>query len=89
MRLLLSLPQSSPRCVHCLILSTLLELCDNPDTLSRVLSWSDRSGRTAPRLLLQLWREEEEELGVSRDQEGRLAGEEEPGEEEGQGHLYT
>uniref|UniRef100_UPI0037E9BCAF cilia- and flagella-associated protein 69-like n=1 Tax=Semicossyphus pulcher TaxID=241346 RepID=UPI0037E9BCAF len=71
--LLLDLLSSSPRCVHCNILATLLELCDNPNTLSHILSWRDDSGLTAPGLLLQLWREEEEELKVSRNQHGGIA----------------
>ncbi|XP_030267530.1 cilia- and flagella-associated protein 69 isoform X1 [Sparus aurata] len=71
--LLLELLSSSPRCVHCNILATLLELCDNPNALPHVLSWRDDRGRTAPGLLLQLWREEEEELQVSRNQHGGIA----------------
>ncbi|KAM9340187.1 cilia- and flagella-associated protein 69 [Symphorus nematophorus] len=71
--LLLDLLRSSPRCLHGNILATLLELCDNPNTLSHMLSWRDDGGQTAPRLLLQLWREEEEELKVSRNQHGEIA----------------
>ena len=69
-----SLQQSSPRCVHCDVLATLLELCDNPNTLSHILSWRDGGGQTAPRFLLQLWRDEEEELRVSRNKHGGIAG---------------
>lgn len=57
-----------------IILATLLELCDNPNTLSFILNWRDDGGQTAPRLLLQLWREEEEELKVSRSRHGGIAG---------------
>ncbi|XP_073339567.1 cilia- and flagella-associated protein 69-like [Pagrus major] len=71
--LLLDLLISSPRCVHCNILATLLELCDNPNALPHVLSWRGDGGQTAPGLLLQLWREEEEELQVSRNQHGGIA----------------
>ncbi|KAM7373538.1 hypothetical protein PAMP_008381 [Pampus punctatissimus] len=71
--LLLNLLSSSPRCVHGTVLATLLELCDNTNTPSHILSWRDQGGQTAPRLLLQLWREEEEELGVSRSQHGGIA----------------
>ncbi|KAG8004904.1 Cilia-and flagella-associated protein 69 [Nibea albiflora] len=71
--LLLDLLSSSPRCVHYNILATLLELCDNTNTVSHILSWRDDGGRTAPRLLLQLWRDEEEELEVSRSQHGGIA----------------
>ncbi|XP_051247267.1 cilia- and flagella-associated protein 69-like isoform X2 [Dicentrarchus labrax] len=71
--LLLDLLYSSPRCVHCIILSTLVELCDNPNTLSHILSWKDDGGQMAPGLLLQLWREEEEELEVRRNRHGVIA----------------
>ncbi|XP_042362598.1 cilia- and flagella-associated protein 69-like [Plectropomus leopardus] len=70
--LLLDLLTSSPRCAHCNVLATLLELCDNPNTLSHILSWRDISGQTAPRFLLQLWRDEEEELKVIRDKHGGI-----------------
>lgn len=60
--------------MHGVILATLLELCDNPKTVSHILGWRDDRGGTAPRLLLQLWREEEAELGVSRDGNGAIAG---------------
>uniref|UniRef100_A0A3P9DJJ7 Cilia and flagella associated protein 69 n=1 Tax=Maylandia zebra TaxID=106582 RepID=A0A3P9DJJ7_9CICH len=48
-------------------------LCDNPNTVPYILTWRDGNGQTAPRLLLQLWREEEEELGVPRNQHGSIA----------------
>ncbi|XP_041867237.1 cilia- and flagella-associated protein 69-like isoform X2 [Melanotaenia boesemani] len=70
--LLLSLLSTSPRCVHGVVLSTLLELHDNPNTPSLILSWRDAAGQTASRLLLQLWREEEKELGVIRNQHGGI-----------------
>ncbi|KAM9385666.1 cilia- and flagella-associated protein 69 [Pholidichthys leucotaenia] len=70
--LLLDLLGTSPRCVHGVVLATLLELCDNLNALSHILSWKDSSGQTAPRLLLRLWREEEEELGVNRNPDGEI-----------------
>lgn len=66
--------QSSPRSMHSVVLGTLLELCDNPKTLSHILTWRDEKGQTAPRLLLELWRREEAELGVSRDMHGKITG---------------
>ncbi|XP_049458924.1 cilia- and flagella-associated protein 69-like isoform X1 [Epinephelus fuscoguttatus] len=71
--LVLDLLRSSPRCVHCIVLATLLELCENPNTLSHILSWRDVGSQTAPRLLLQLWRDEEEKLKVSRTRHGGIA----------------
>ncbi|XP_069372095.1 cilia- and flagella-associated protein 69 isoform X6 [Paralichthys olivaceus] len=69
---LLDLLVSSPRCVHGIVLATLLELCDNPNTLTDIRSWRDESGQTASKLLLQLWRLEEEELGVTRNKHGGI-----------------
>ncbi|XP_034747692.1 cilia- and flagella-associated protein 69-like isoform X2 [Etheostoma cragini] len=71
--LLLDLLSSCPRCLHCNVLANLLELCDNPNTVSHILSWRDSSDQTAPSFLLQLWREEEEELRVSRNQHGGIS----------------
>uniref|UniRef100_A0A3B4ZLS7 Cilia- and flagella-associated protein 69 ARM repeats domain-containing protein n=1 Tax=Stegastes partitus TaxID=144197 RepID=A0A3B4ZLS7_9TELE len=49
-------------------------LCDNPNTVSHILDWRDGGGQTAARLLLQLWRDEEEDLGLKRDQHGGITG---------------
>uniref|UniRef100_A0A3B5KNX1 Cilia- and flagella-associated protein 69 ARM repeats domain-containing protein n=1 Tax=Xiphophorus couchianus TaxID=32473 RepID=A0A3B5KNX1_9TELE len=76
--LLMDLLRSSPRCVHSIILSILLDLCNNPNTRPLVLGWRDADGLTAPGVLLQLWREEEEELGVLRDKNGGIVDPEKP-----------
>uniref|UniRef100_A0A674CXB9 Cilia and flagella associated protein 69 n=1 Tax=Salmo trutta TaxID=8032 RepID=A0A674CXB9_SALTR len=55
------------------VLGTLLELCDNPKTMSHILAWRGQKSLTTPGLLLQLWRQEEAELGVSRDLYGRIS----------------
>uniref|UniRef100_A0A3Q2CQ46 Cilia- and flagella-associated protein 69 ARM repeats domain-containing protein n=1 Tax=Cyprinodon variegatus TaxID=28743 RepID=A0A3Q2CQ46_CYPVA len=70
--LMLDLLQASPRCIHSIILSTLLDLCNNPNARPQVLSWRDDGGQTAPRVLLQLWRAEEKELGVLRTKHGGI-----------------
>ncbi|XP_058475446.1 cilia- and flagella-associated protein 69-like isoform X2 [Solea solea] len=70
--LLLHLLISCPRCVHGIILATLLELCDNPNTAPHIRSWRDGVGHTAPRLLLHLWKQEEQELGVTRNNGGGI-----------------
>ncbi|XP_077447324.1 cilia- and flagella-associated protein 69 isoform X2 [Stigmatopora argus] len=69
---LLDLLNSSPRNLHGVVLATLLELCDNQNTIPHVLIWSDGDGVTAPGLLLRLWRREEEELGIERNQHGGI-----------------
>ncbi|KAK1789234.1 hypothetical protein P4O66_015184 [Electrophorus voltai] len=71
--LLLDFLHSSPRSMQSVVLATLLELCDNPKTLAHVEAWRGRSDLTAPALLLQLWRKEEAEMGVRRDEHGRIA----------------
>ncbi|KAM9842992.1 cilia- and flagella-associated protein 69-like [Aulostomus maculatus] len=71
--LLLDLLSSSPRCVQGPVLATLLDMTDNPNTSSRILCWKDDRGETAPKLLLQLWRDEEAELGVGRSQHGEIS----------------
>ncbi|XP_075886424.1 cilia- and flagella-associated protein 69 isoform X2 [Nelusetta ayraudi] len=76
--LLLELLSSSLRCIYCIILAILLELCDNPNTLSYILKWRDRNGQTAPRVLLQLWSDEEEKLSVSRNLQGVIADPQKP-----------
>ncbi|MCI4381536.1 hypothetical protein PGIGA_G00253140 [Pangasianodon gigas] len=76
--LLLDFIQSSPRSMQSVSLATLLELCDNPKTLAHVEAWRGEKELTAPALLLQLWRKEEAEIGVKRDQHGRIADEKKP-----------
>ncbi|XP_063040762.1 cilia- and flagella-associated protein 69-like [Engraulis encrasicolus] len=70
--LLFDLIHSSPLTMHGVFLGVLLELCDNPKALPHVRAWRGPGGLSSPRLLLQLWRQEEEELGVQRDQHGRI-----------------
>lgn len=56
------------------VLGTLLDLCDNPKTLAHVEAWRGEKQLTGQALLLRLWRKEEAEIGVKRDQHGRIAG---------------
>ncbi|XP_031441920.1 cilia- and flagella-associated protein 69 [Clupea harengus] len=71
--LLFDLIHSSPMTLHGVVLGALLELCDNPKALTHVHGWRGPGGASAPHLLLQLWRQEEEMLGVQRDQHGQIA----------------
>ncbi|NXP73418.1 CFA69 protein, partial [Ramphastos sulfuratus] len=54
------------------ILGILVEFCDNPKTTSHISSWRGEKEQTAGSLLLELWRQEELELGVRRDPWGRI-----------------
>ncbi|XP_072010337.1 cilia- and flagella-associated protein 69 [Engystomops pustulosus] len=55
-----------------LVLGILVEFCDNPKTLPHITTWRGKNDETAPKLLVQLWKQDEEELGVRRDQYGRI-----------------
>ncbi|XP_076850225.1 cilia- and flagella-associated protein 69 [Brachyhypopomus gauderio] len=71
--LLLDLLHTIPRSMQSVVLATLLELCDNPKTLAHVGAWRGAAELSAPALLLRLWRLEEAEIGVRRDEHGRIA----------------
>ncbi|NWW47815.1 CFA69 protein, partial [Pedionomus torquatus] len=55
-----------------IILGILVEFCDNPKTTLCINTWRGAKDQTAANLLIQLWREEECELGVKRDHYGRI-----------------
>uniref|UniRef100_A0A3Q2PJ34 Cilia and flagella associated protein 69 n=1 Tax=Fundulus heteroclitus TaxID=8078 RepID=A0A3Q2PJ34_FUNHE len=70
--LLLDLLAATPSCVRGVILATLLDLCSNPESRPQILGWRDAGGQSAAGVLLPLWREEEEELGVLRNRHGGI-----------------
>ncbi|NWX48936.1 CFA69 protein, partial [Steatornis caripensis] len=55
-----------------IILGIMVEFCDNPKTTSHISTWRGEKDQTAAHLLIQLWRQEELELGVERDRYGRI-----------------
>ncbi|NWR48830.1 CFA69 protein, partial [Regulus satrapa] len=55
-----------------IILGILVEFSDNPETNLLMTTWRGRNDQTAANLLVQLWRQEELELGVRRDQDGKI-----------------
>ncbi|XP_039193737.1 cilia- and flagella-associated protein 69 isoform X1 [Crotalus tigris] len=55
-----------------LILGILVEFCDNPKTVSHINVWRGKKDQTAANLLINLWRQEEEEMGVKHDKAGRI-----------------
>ncbi|XP_018419895.1 PREDICTED: cilia- and flagella-associated protein 69 [Nanorana parkeri] len=55
-----------------LLLGILVEFCDNPKTIPHILTWRGKDNDTVPKLLVRLWKQEEEELGVRRDHFGRI-----------------
>ncbi|XP_075275498.1 cilia- and flagella-associated protein 69 isoform X5 [Opisthocomus hoazin] len=70
--LLLDLLALKQKNLHNIILGILVEFCDNPKTTSHISIWRGAKDQTAANLLIQLWRQEELELGVKRDPHGRI-----------------
>ncbi|KAM9387505.1 cilia- and flagella-associated protein 69-like [Phaethornis superciliosus] len=64
--------KSKQKNLYNIILGILVEFCDNPKTTSHISTWRGEKDETAAHLLIQLWRQEELELGVKRDQHGRI-----------------
>lgn len=52
----------------------MVEFCDNPKTTSHISTWRGEKDQTAASLLIQLWRQEELDLGIKRDHYGRIVG---------------
>ncbi|XP_066053986.1 cilia- and flagella-associated protein 69 isoform X2 [Chamaea fasciata] len=55
-----------------IILGILVEFSDNPKTTLHMSIWRGKRDQTAANLLIQLWRQEELDLGVRRDEDGRI-----------------
>ncbi|NWT49598.1 CFA69 protein, partial [Erythrocercus mccallii] len=55
-----------------IILGILVEFSENPKTTSHMSIWRGKRDQTAANLLIQLWRQEELDLGVRRDQDGKI-----------------
>ncbi|XP_060638273.2 cilia- and flagella-associated protein 69 isoform X1 [Anolis sagrei] len=55
-----------------LVLGLLVEFCDNPKTVSHINAWRGRKGQTAASMLINLWRQEEEDMGVKHDKVGKI-----------------
>ncbi|XP_039920045.1 cilia- and flagella-associated protein 69-like isoform X2 [Hirundo rustica] len=55
-----------------IILGILVEFSDNPETTSHMNIWRGKRDQTAANLLIQLWRQEELDLGVRRDKDGKI-----------------
>ncbi|XP_074670985.1 cilia- and flagella-associated protein 69 [Strix aluco] len=70
--LLLDLLALKQKNLYSIILGILVEFCDNPKTTSHISTWRGEKDQTAANLLIQLWRQEELELGVKRDRYGRI-----------------
>ena len=56
-----------------LILGCVLDLSDNPKTLTHLLQWEGKENCKISHFLCELWRTEEKENGVDRDENGIIS----------------
>ncbi|NXE19562.1 CFA69 protein, partial [Ardeotis kori] len=70
--LLLDLLALKQKNLYNIILGILVEFCDNSKTILYISTWRGEKDQTAANLLIQLWRQEELELGVKSDRYGRI-----------------
>ncbi|KAM6339240.1 cilia- and flagella-associated protein 69 [Podargus strigoides] len=76
--LLLDLLALKQKNLYNIILGILVEFCDNPKTTLHLSTWRGEKDQTAANLLIQLWRQEELELGVKRDPQGTIVDKKRP-----------
>ncbi|ELU15468.1 hypothetical protein CAPTEDRAFT_176397 [Capitella teleta] len=69
---LIDLLQNSPKNMHNLILGCLLDIAESPKTIAHIAAWRGPLDISAAHLLCDIWREEEEEIGVQRDELGAI-----------------
>ncbi|KAL5007038.1 hypothetical protein ScPMuIL_015844 [Solemya velum] len=70
--ILVDLLEMCPRNMHNLVLGCLLDLCENPKTIHHVLTWRGQDASTAAHLFCEIWRNEERDMGVKRNQNGAI-----------------
>lgn len=76
--LLLDLLQLAPRSLHSQILGCFLDLSENQKTLSHIGVWRGKKNVSTAHLLCEIWRREEEHIGVKRDTAGAIADTQKP-----------
>lgn len=62
--------KASPKSMQNLILGSLLDLSDNIKSLAHLMQWEGKDNQKISHLLCNLWRLEEKEIGVERDEQG-------------------
>ncbi len=67
---LLDILEVSAKSMQNLILGCVLDLSDNPKTLTHMLQWESKDNQSVAHFLCALWRDEERGLGVERDENG-------------------
>lgn len=71
---LLDILEVSPKSIQNLILGCILDLSDNPKTLTHLLQWESKDNNKISHFLCAMWRDEEKEIGVERDENGIIMG---------------
>ncbi len=66
--------QLCPKNMHNLVLGVLLDLLENPKAIPHVTAWHGRQDISAAHLLCNIWRDEEQEIGVPREKTGAIQG---------------
>ncbi|KAE8596112.1 hypothetical protein XENTR_v10015973 [Xenopus tropicalis] len=72
MFIILDLLALNMKSMNNLVLGILVEFCDNPKTIAHITTWRGKKNETAPKLLLDMWIQEEAELGVKQDEYRRI-----------------
>ena len=67
---LLDILEVSPKSMQNLILGCVLDLSDNPKTITHLLQWETKDHQKIAHFLCCLWRDEEREIGAQRDENG-------------------
>ena len=71
--LLIDLLDQLPHELHGVVLTCLIELTENPRSMSHLMTWrSSNEGITFPQLLVKLWQQEEARIGCYRGENGEL-----------------
>ena len=61
--------------MHCQVMGCLLDLSENAKSLAHVTAWKGSDGvTTSAHLFCDLWRREEQHIGVQRDSNGAIQG---------------
>lgn len=71
--LLIDMMENCPQNMHNLVLGCLLDLSENPKTIGHVSAWRGAADITAAHLFCNIWRREEAEMGVEREESGAIA----------------
>ena len=67
---LLDILEVSPKSIQNIILGCILDFCDNPKTHIHMLQWESNDNSKISHYLCEMWRLEEREIGVERDENG-------------------